>query len=233
MVLTYIYGMVLSHTEENYLKCLYHHAIEERNIETEVKHISTQLGVRPATVTSMIKKLASKELVHHTRYGKIQLTETGENLACAIIRKHRLWEVFLVDILKFKWDEVHEVAEQLEHVKSQKLIEYLDAFLGYPDFDPHGDPIPNNQGVMPNLERLSLHHAELNQRYEVVSVKDAHNELLSYLLEKNIQLKSEITVLRHFQYDDSVLIQIGIDTEPLLLSGRMASNIMIRLIHEK
>lgn len=225
--------MVLSYTEENYLKCLYHHAIEEQNDETDVKHISTQLGVRPATVTAMIKKLAGKELVHHSRYGKIQLSIIGQNLASAIVRKHRLWEVFLVNILKFKWDEVHEVAEELEHVKSQKLIEYLDAFLGHPDFDPHGDPIPNQDGVLPTLHRLSLKHAELNTMYEVVSVNDAHNELLSYLVENNIHLKSKITVLRHFQYDESVLIQPVELSEPLLLSGRMASNIMIRLNNEK
>src|ERR1700743_3108906 len=130
--------------EENYLKSIYHLSYQSINVSTN--QIAALLNTRAASVTDMLKKLADKQLINYTRYQGVNLTPAGENIAIHIIRKHRLWEYFLVEKLNFKWDEVHEMAEELEHISSTELIDRLDQFMGYPKYDPHGDPIPDSNG---------------------------------------------------------------------------------------
>src|SRR6478752_3743676 len=139
--------MLLSLTEENYLKAIYHLS-EDGTIDVSTNAISDALNTKPASVSDMLKKLSQKEVINYIKYQGVSLTPSGRKIALQIIRKHRLWEVFLVEKLKFNWDEVHEIAEQLEHIQSNLLIERLDEFLGFPPFDPHGDPIPNERGEM-------------------------------------------------------------------------------------
>ncbi|MEO0066766.1 MAG: hypothetical protein RI983_2092 [Bacteroidota bacterium] len=142
---------VLSYTEENYLKGLFKLTIElGEKEEAGTNEIAAQLGVKPASVNDMLKKLKDKKLIQYERYGKSSLTKEGKKRAIEIVRKHRLWETFLHEKLDFNWDEVHEVAEQLEHIQSKKLIDKLDQFLEYPSIDPHGDPIPNAKGEWPH-----------------------------------------------------------------------------------
>ncbi|MGB5928452.1 MAG: metal-dependent transcriptional regulator, partial [Cyclobacteriaceae bacterium] len=141
--------------EENYLKAIYHLSTEdEGNVSTNA--ISETLNTKPASVSDMLRKLSGKELVSYRKYQGVSLTPSGRKVALQVIRKHRLWEVFLVDKLNFNWDEVHDVAEQLEHIQSPLLIHQLDEFLGHPAYDPHGDPIPDENGGFPEKEQSPL-----------------------------------------------------------------------------
>jgi DtxR family Mn-dependent transcriptional regulator len=219
--------MQLSFTEENYLKCLYHFTAEIGCSSTNTKNISIELNVKPATVTSMMKKLKGKYLVDYEKYGKVSLTDSGKNTAVQLIRKHRLWEVFLVEKLQFSWDEVHEVAEQLEHIQSTKLIDHLDAFLGHPETDPHGDPIPNPQGNIKHLDRRNLTEAQEGELCELVSVDDSHSDLLLFLHEMEIHLHSKMVIRRKIAFDGSLLVQLEKGQE-IMLSDKMASQLMIR-----
>lgn len=141
-------------TEENYIKAIYHLQQETGNVSTN--ELAAELSTKPASITDMLKKLTVKKLLRYERYKGVRLSNEGEKLALAIVRKHRLWEYFLVNTLEFGWDEVHEVAEELEHISSKKLVEQLDLFLGYPKFDPHGDPIPDSQGRMVMQQQINL-----------------------------------------------------------------------------
>lgn len=219
--------MQLSFTEENYLKCLYHFTAEIGCSSTNTKNISNELNVKPATVTSMMKKLKEKCLVDYEKYGKVRLTDSGKNTAIQLIRKHRLWEVFLVEKLQFSWDEVHEVAEQLEHIQSPKLIDHLDAFLDHPETDPHGDPIPNPQGNIKHLDRRNLTEAQEGELCELVSVDDSHSDLLLFLHEMEIHLHSKMVIRRKIAFDGSLLVQLEKGQE-IMLSDKMASQLMIR-----
>jgi len=144
---------VLSYTEENYLKGIFKLTIEvDDKSEAGTNEIANHLGIKPASANDMLKKLKDKKLIQYERYGKSSLTKEGKKLAIEIVRKHRLWESFLFEKLAFNWDEVHEVAEQLEHIQSKKLIDKLDQFLNYPSTDPHGDPIPNAKGEWPTIK---------------------------------------------------------------------------------
>lgn len=144
---------VLSYTEENYLKGIFKLTIEMADkTEAGTNEIASHLGIKPASANDMLKKLKEKKLIKYERYGKSSLTKEGKKLAIEIVRKHRLWESFLFEKLAFNWDEVHEVAEQLEHIQSKKLIDKLDQFLNYPSTDPHGDPIPNAKGEWPEIK---------------------------------------------------------------------------------
>ena len=163
-------------SEENYLKVIYHLSqVSPKGVNTNA--IAGMLETKASSVTDMLKKLSDKDLVSYQKYQGVTLTEKGFLSAKMIVRKHRLWEVFLVDKLQFSWDEVHEIAEELEHIQSIALIDKLDAFLGHPDFDPHGDPIPNRQGEIKKTSKLLLSEAELNQEYHCVGVKDSSSEI--------------------------------------------------------
>ena len=146
----------LSFTEENYLKAIYSLCERKSTFDTSTNEIAEKINTKPPTVSDMLRKLTDKKLVTYEKYKKVQLTKTGRQMAIQIIRKHRLWEVFLHDKLQFTWDKVHEVAEQLEHIHSEELISRLEKFLGYPVYDPHGDPIPSANGELTQAKRIIL-----------------------------------------------------------------------------
>ena len=172
---------MLSLAEENYLKTIYHLSkAGEKSVSTNA--IADDLNTKAASVSDMIRKLASKKVVSYKKYHGVRISEAGKKIAIQIIRKHRLWEVFLVKKLNFNWDEVHDVAEQLEHIKSPLLIEKLNQFLGYPETDPHGDPIPNDKGDFKSRPQIPLSKIKVNKGGVIVSVKDSSSPFLKYLL---------------------------------------------------
>lgn len=217
--------MILSNTEENYLKSIYHLGNSSLHEQTSTNSIAESLLIKPATVTSMLKKLREKKLISYERYGKVSLTQKGNELALQIVRKHRLWEVFLVEKLNFKWNEVHEVAEQLEHIQSEKLINKLDAFLEFPTHDPHGDPIPDTQGKVVSISKTTLAEATMGATYKVVAVKDSSSDFLHYLMQLHITLSTTIKVIRKIEFDHSM--QIVVNKKELNVSEKFASNIII------
>lgn len=216
---------MFSQSEENYIKTIYHlEAISNKGISTNA--IAKKLETKASSVSDMIKKLSEKELVVYKKYQGVTLTSFGKKTAANIVRKHRLWEVFLVEKLNFSWDEVHEVAEQLEHIKSPKLINQLDALLGFPKHDPHGDPIPDKEGNLNIIEKSLLSSLKKNQSGVCVGVDDSSSEFLQYLDKKGITLGMQITVLEKEEYDDSLSIKI--ENKKLTISNKIANNIYIK-----
>lgn len=213
-------------SEENYLKAIYHLELNaNKGISTNA--IAKKLETKASSVTDMIKKLSEKEVVIYKKYQGVTLTDFGRKTAANVVRKHRLWEVFLVDKLNFSWDEVHDVAEQLEHIKSSKLINQLDSFLGFPTHDPHGDPIPDKDGNLKTIEKSLLSTLHKNQRGICVGVDDSSSEFLQYLDKKGIVLGREIKVLEREDFDDS--LSILIDNEKLSISNKIANNLYIKV----
>jgi DtxR family transcriptional regulator, Mn-dependent transcriptional regulator len=212
-------------SEENYLKVIYHVSlVAPKGVSTNA--IAGMLDTKASSVTDMLKKLADKNLVSYQKYQGVTLTDEGLYKAKMIVRKHRLWEVFLVEKLQFSWDEVHEIAEELEHIQSEPLIDKLDAFLGFPAFDPHGDPIPNAKGVINKVEKELLSEANLNQIYTCVGVKDSSTEFLQYLDKQQIALGSTIKILEKEPFDETLLLEI--DGKKLTISNKIATNLYIR-----
>tara|TARA_B110000259_G_scaffold35623_1_gene39945 strand:- start:837 stop:1490 length:654 start_codon:yes stop_codon:yes gene_type:complete len=212
-------------SEENYLKAIYHlESGSEKGISTNA--IAKSLETKASSATDMIKKLSEKEVVFYKKYQGVTLTDFGKKTAANIVRKHRLWEVFLVERLNFSWDEVHEVAEQLEHIKSPKLINQLDALLGFPTHDPHGDPIPDKDGNVNAVDKILLANLTKNESGVCVGVHDSSSEFLRFLDKKGITLGKEITVLEKEDFDDSLLIEI--DAEKLSISKKIANNLYIQ-----
>ncbi|AZQ61988.1 metal-dependent transcriptional regulator [Flammeovirga pectinis] len=217
---------MFSNSEENYLKTIYHLSGVTDPVSTNA--IADALHTKPASVTDMIKKLNTKEVINYQKYKGTTLTEKGEKAALRIIRKHRLWEVFLLEKLEFNWDEVHEVAEQLEHIQSQRMIERLDHFLGYPKHDPHGDPIPDKDGNFSTLEATKLSELKINEKGTVVAVKDESSSLLQYLDKVGIGIGSEIQVLDKIEFDKSLELKINA-REKKIISALVSENILIKL----
>jgi DtxR family transcriptional regulator, Mn-dependent transcriptional regulator len=218
---------MLSITEENYLKALLHISEDgSKQQEAGTNQIAAQLNVRPATATDMLKKLKEKGLVDYQKYGKVSLTEIGRTHAINVVRKHRLWETFLYDKLEFSWDEVHEVAEQLEHIKSEKLIERLDKYLGHPQFDPHGDIIPSAKGELITEHRKTLAEATLSARKKVYAVKDNSPAFLQYVSQLGIAIGNYITIKNRFDFDGSMDIEIN--GKQATISQKVAENIFIK-----
>ncbi len=212
-------------SEENYLKVIYHLSlVSPKGINTNA--IAGMLNTKASSVTDMMKKLSDKELVAYQKYQGVSLTEKGFHSAKMIVRKHRLWEVFLVDKLNFSWDEVHEIAEELEHIKSEVLINKLDAFLDFPTFDPHGDPIPNADGEIKKINKLLLSDSELNKEYQCVGVKDSSSNFLQYLDKQKIALGSKITVKEKESFDDTLVVEI--DSREMTLSNKIANNLYVK-----
>lgn len=217
---------MLTLTEENYLKAIYHLEMSSEQQVTSTNTIAEHLVIKPATVTAMLKKLNQKKYVIYQKYGKVSLTDSGRKIALQIVRKHRLWEVFLVDKLEFTWDEVHEVAEQLEHIHSAKLIDSLDKFLKYPTYDPHGDPIPDNSGMIHQQTKLTLSNARIGKVYKVVAVKDTSSAFLQYLMQLQITLSTKLKVIARIAFDQSMLIQVDNNRE-INISEKFSQNIII------
>ena len=218
---------MLSFSEENHLKSIFHLSTD---IESEVStnSIADNLNTKASSVTEMLKKLGEKNLIVYKKYHGAQLTEMGRKTALNIIRKHRLWEVFLVDKLNFKWDEVHDIAEQLEHIQSEKLTNELDKFLNFPTKDPHGDPIPNPAGFIKFTPKLRLSDLNIGETGKFIGVKDSSSTFLKYLDKRQISLGSNIKVLHQEEFDQS--LHVGLDETNLTISVKTASNLYITKI---
>ena len=193
----------MTHSEENYIKGIYH--LSEGGAEAvSTTTLASHMETKPSSVTDMIKRLAGKELVDYKKYQGVRLTEQGQRKALQVIRKHRLWETFLVEKLDFNWDEVHEVAEQLEHIKSDMLVDRLDALLEHPEFDPHGDPIPDKHGVFKTRDKKLLANLGKGHSGQCVGVVDSSAAYLKYLDKHGIALGDAITVLDREEFDQSL-----------------------------
>lgn len=217
----------MTFSEENYLKAIYHlTTISDTEVSTNA--IAELMETKASSVTDMLKKLSEKDLINYKKYQGVSLTENGMLAAKMIVRKHRLWEVFLVDKLDFTWDEVHDVAEQLEHIKSEKLINKLDDFLGNPTEDPHGDPIPDMNGRIIKIEKQLLSELTENQKGICVGVKDTSSEFLKYLDKQEIALGSKIEIIGKESFDLS--LKIKVDKKDLTISNKIASNLFVKII---
>jgi DtxR family Mn-dependent transcriptional regulator len=212
-------------SEENYLKTIFH-LITATKSDVSTNAIAEKMETKASSVTDMLKKLAEKELVHYKKYQGVSLTEKGNLSAKMIVRKHRLWEVFLVEKLQFNWDEVHEIAEELEHIKSETLINRLDAFLGNPTEDPHGDPIPDANGKITKIEKLLLSDFKLNEIGICVGVKDTSPQFLQYLDKQKIALGSKIKIISKEDFDQSTTIEI--ENKILVISNKVAVNLYLK-----
>ncbi len=217
--------MLPTYTEENYLKTLLKLTLESKRAEAGTNELATHLMVKPATVSDMLKKLKEKQLVDYEKYGKITLTDEGKKIGIEIIRRHRLWETFLYEKLEFTWDEVHEVAEQLEHIHSAKLVDKLDKFLNYPAFDPHGDPIPNVHGELNIQFKKTLFEVGIGESCKMVSVKDNSSTFLQYVVKLGLGLHQNIQVISKLDYDSSMVIEVdGIQSA---VSQKFAENVFV------
>lgn len=212
-----------SFTEENYLKIIYHLAENTNNVQTNA--IAEQMQTKPASVTDMIKKLADKGFIDYIKYQGVTMTEKGRNAAIDIVRKHRLWEVFLVDKLNFKWDEVHDVAEELEHIKSTALIERLDEFLGFPKSDPHGDPIPDKNGRFAKTQFTKLIELKIGDSGTITGVSQHSSAFLKHLEKLGLTLGKQIQINDVTDFDGSV--EIVISDKQINISREVAKHILI------
>jgi DtxR family transcriptional regulator, Mn-dependent transcriptional regulator len=212
-------------SEENYLKAIFH---LERTYPSGVSTnaLAEQMEAKASSVTDMVKRLSEKKLVVYKKYQGVKLSESGTKTAIAVIRKHRLWEVFLVEKLDFAWDEVHEVAEQLEHIKSEKLIQELERFLDYPKRDPHGDPIPDSQGNFAVFNKVLLSDLKKGDSGICVGVRDSSTEFLQYLDKNDIALGKELSVVEKESFDNSMLIRLK--QKELRISSVISSNLYIK-----
>lgn len=205
------------------MKAIFHLQEKEGTVTTNA--LAEKLQTKPASVTDMMKKLNAKKLLHYKPYYGFSLSAEGKKIALFVIRRHRLWEYFLSEKLKFDWNEVHLLAEELEHVSSKQLIDRLDQYLGFPQFDPHGDPIPDNKGKIKNLNKVSLFELPFNQPAEVRQVTNQSKEMLEILEHKNIGIGTRIEVKKHFHFDHSV--ELRIKNTIITISEQLAKNIFV------
>ncbi|MGN6180453.1 MAG: metal-dependent transcriptional regulator [Mucilaginibacter sp.] len=209
--------------EENYLKTIYHLSHQADNVSTN--QIAAALSTKAASVTDMLKKLADKQLINYTPYQGVSLTGAGQKIALLIIRKHRLWEYFLVEKLNFKWDQVHDMAEEMEHISSEELIDRLDQFMGYPKYDPHGDPIPDCDGNFKIHEFKPISAIALNGGGVISGVRDHSSEFLQYLDKQQLIIGKKIKVMEIIAYDHSMILQVG--NNKIHISREVANNLLI------
>jgi DtxR family transcriptional regulator, Mn-dependent transcriptional regulator len=213
-----------SHSEENYLKAIFHLQMENQTVTTNA--LAEKLNARPASITDMMKKLSAKKLLHYKPYYGFSLSAEGKRVAIDIIRRHRLWEFFLSEKLKFGWDEVHVLAEELEHVSSKKLIDKLDEFLGFPGFDPHGDPIPDSKGKIRTNNMTPLNEVPLNRPVKVCRINNQSSEVLEILNHKTISIGTQMEVKKRFSFDQSLQIKIRTGATEIF-SEQLAKNILV------
>lgn len=217
---------VVTFSEENYLKAIYHLS-KHGTVSVSTNAIAGKVSAKASSVTDMVKKLADKNLVIYKKYQGVKLTENGRLAATTVIRKHRLWEVFLVNKLNFSWDEVHEVAEQLEHIKSEKLTDQLDAFLEFPTEDPHGDPIPDKFGNIKKTEKVLLSQVHENKNCLCVGVKDSSSNFLKYLDKNAIALGTTIKVISKESFDESMTLEVA--NKQMTISKEVANNLFVKI----
>ena len=217
----------MTYSEENYLKVIYHLSLSQtKGITTNA--IANVMESKPSSVTDMVQKLADKNLVIYKKYQGVSLTDEGCFMALMIVRKHRLWEVFLVEKLDFSWDEVHDVAEQLEHIKSEKLTDKLEEFLDFPTEDPHGDPIPDRNGKIANVDKKLLSEMIVGKKVICVGVKDSSSAFLQYLDKQQIALGSAIEVISKEDFDMSLTIKLG--DKQVTVSNKIAANLFVKSV---
>jgi DtxR family transcriptional regulator, Mn-dependent transcriptional regulator len=222
-----------STSEENYIKAIFHLQGDETMVTTN--ELARELKTKPASVTDMMKKLKIKKLLHYQPYQGFRLSNEGSKVALGIIRRHRLWEYFLSEKLKFSWDEVHEVAEHLEHVSSKKLIDKLDEFLGFPRTDPHGDPIPDINGKIKMNQQVCLSEILMNKMAVVCHVADQSTEMLELLTHKKINIGTRLEVKKKFEFDHSMEICTAAPGKirqqiPFNISEQLAKNIFVSYV---
>tara|TARA_X000000950_G_C13746496_1_gene590788 strand:+ start:281 stop:949 length:669 start_codon:yes stop_codon:yes gene_type:complete len=220
-------NLILSKSEENYLKSIYNLS-ELGNKVVTTNSISKILNIEPASVTDMIKKLSKKKLIYHEKYRGTKISKNGIKVALQIIRRHRLWEVFLYEKLNFNWDEIHEVAEELEHVSSDQLIDNLDKYLKYPKIDPHGDPIPNKLGEIDFVDKISISDLKINEKGIVSRIINEDEEFFILLNKLNIEIGTEVKILDKIDYDGS--LDVSINNKSVIISKVIAENIKITKI---
>lgn len=216
-------------SKENYIKTILVHVFSgEKNITTNL--MAQELEVSSAAVTDMAKKLSKEGLIKYAKYKGMELTHEGEKLGLKILRKHRLWELFLMQKLGLTWSEVHEEAEKLEHHASEFLIDKIDESLGYPDFDPHGEPIPSKEGKMPEMPPfMSLAESVPGRTYKILKVNDKNSELINFFTRMNLLLGTEIEVVEKFAFDHSLIIRVA--DEELTLSEKVTKSIFVNQIN--
>lgn len=213
-------------SEENYLKAIFH--LEQReDSSASTNEIAEKMYTKASSVSDMIRKLGEKGLVDYVKYQGVTLTEKGRLAALRVIRKHRLWEVFLVEKLDFQWDEVHDIAEELEHIQSEELVSRLDAYLGHPEFDPHGDPIPDKNLQVKKLEKRLLSELKVAQKGICVGVQESDTNFLQYLDRCQIGIGTKIRVEGKEEFDGSMHIIVGDRSH--FISQKIAKNIYIQL----
>ena len=215
----------LTQTEENYLKSIYSIEVSNsKNVSTTL--LSKKMRTKASSVTDMIKKLADKDLVDYEKYKGVSLTKSGKTIAVKIVRKHRLWEVFLVNKLDYNWDEVHEIAEQLEHIKSYSLIDKLDKYLEFPTHDPHGDPIPDKDGNIEHHKNVMLSSIQIGDSCVVIGVKDSSTSFLKFLDNSNIRLGSTIKINSIEDFDHSMNIESS--NNSFSISHQISKNLFVK-----
>lgn len=215
-------------TEENYLKAIHKLSLNNQSEVINTNAISNEMKTSASSVTDMLKRLSEKGLINYTKYKGVSLSKTGKRIAIRVVRKHRLWELFLVETLGFHWDEVHDIAEQLEHIKSPILTKRLAEFLNNPKFDPHGDPIPDEGGQLSKRSELTLAELQVGEKGEVVGVKDSSAGFLQYLDGLRLGLGSKLELLSHEPFDDSRLVKLS--GKKLTLSNKGSRNIYLKKI---
>jgi DtxR family Mn-dependent transcriptional regulator len=212
-------------SKENYLKAIYHISVLEGST-VPTSRVAEKLEISNAATSEMAKKLAEMGLISYTKYKGVELTGEGEKIALGIIRRHRLWELFLIEVLGLSWSEVHDEAERLEHHSSELLVDKIDEYLKYPEFDPHGDPIPQRNGILPNMpDLISLDEAPVGKCYKIIRVDDGSSELMKYFTQIGLLLHKKIRILRRLEYDDSVMVSI--DAKEFTLSKKISNNIFV------
>jgi len=211
-------------SEENYIKSIYHLQKDSDTVNTN--SLAAEMQTSAASVTDMLKKLQRKKLLQYERYKGFKLNETGKKVALGVVRKHRLWEYFLVEKLGFAWDKVHPIAEELEHISSDELIKRLEQFLGNPSFDPHGDPIPDRNGKIPVIKQLNLSSLRVKQQATVSSVGNQTPQMLEMLKHYHIGIGTSITVLKRFEFDGSLEIKV-LKQPACIISEQVAKNVFV------
>jgi len=211
-------------SEENYIKSIYHLQKDSDTVNTN--SLAAEMQTSAASVTDMLKKLQRKKLLQYERYKGFKLNETGKKVALGVVRKHRLWEYFLVEKLGFAWDKVHPIAEELEHISSDELIKRLEQFLGNPSFDPHGDPIPDRNGKIPVIKQLNLSSLPVKQQATVSSVGNQTTQMLEMLKHYHIGIGTSITVLKRFEFDGSLEIKV-LKQPACIISEQVAKNVFV------
>jgi DtxR family Mn-dependent transcriptional regulator len=218
----------ISLTEENYIKAIFAINTANDGVGASTNQLSEHLHNKAGSVTDMLKKLAEKKLIHYEKYRGVFLTSKGEKVAIAVIRKHRLWEVFLTEKLKFRWDEVHDIAEQLEHIKSDELVKRLDEFLGRPRFDPHGDPIPDAKGQLNNLRAKPLSRVKSKGNFIFMGVSEHTKSFLQHLTSIGLKIGDTIQVQDINEFDNSVKVKIN-KNESQFFSDKVSAHILVEI----